>query len=103
MKSTNHNFYGSKKWQRERQLYKQSHPFCERCLSKGLYKPVEIVHHKEHLTEEKSKDARIALNFSNLESLCLDCHNKEHFEGKRSFGTKRRYVFSEHGLIIRDI
>ena len=65
----------------------------------GIYKPVEIVHHREYLNDEKAHDAKIALNFENLESLCFDCHNKEHHKGKPK---KRRYYFNASGLVIKE-
>jgi hypothetical protein len=46
---------------------------CERCPELGY-----IVHHKVRLTEANHTDARIALNHSNLEYVCLACHNAEH-------------------------
>lgn len=100
-KSTNPQFYKNRAWQNERRLYKQQHPFCERCLMLRIYKPTEIVHHREYLDEEKSKDAKIALNFDNLESLCFDCHNKEHHLGQQR-SSKKRFFFNEQGLVIKD-
>lgn len=100
-KSTDPKFYKSGKWVRERNLYRQKHPFCERCLMIGRYRPTEIVHHREYLDDNKAKDAEIALNFRNLEALCFECHNKEHHNGKRR-PIKKRYYFDEKGLVIRD-
>ena len=39
-----------------------------------------IVHHKCYIDTSNVFDSNITLNFENLELLCLDCHNKEHFE-----------------------
>ena len=38
-----------------------------------------IVHHKSYIDMSNIYDADITLNFDNLELLCIDCHNKEHF------------------------
>ena len=38
-----------------------------------------ICHHKKHLNSHNIGDPAVALNQDNLEALCKDCHNKEHF------------------------
>lgn len=73
-------FYASKKWRKCRDAYLSEHPVCERCLLVGRANPAEIVHHKEELNQDNYKDPFISLNPDNLEALCLDCHNKEHFK-----------------------
>ncbi|MEG1913275.1 MAG: HNH endonuclease [Cloacibacillus sp.] len=68
-------FYTSAAWQRCRDGYiKSVHGLCERCG-----KPGYIVHHKEHITDSNEDNPEITLNWANLEYLCLDCHNREHF------------------------
>ena len=100
-RSTDRRFYTSTRWRKERDNYRKAHPFCERCLLHGIYKPTEIVHHIEHLTTEKALDASIALNSDNLEALCLDCHNKEHTTGK--IRRKSRWRFENGELILSEI
>lgn len=39
-----------------------------------------IVHHKCYLDMSNIYNPEVTLNFDNLELLCMDCHNKEHFE-----------------------
>lgn len=70
-------FYNSKTWRDTQRLYKQSkYGICERCKQpKGT-----IVHHKQYLTPYNINDLDVSLSFDNLELLCIDCHNKEHFE-----------------------
>lgn len=71
-------FYKSQAWRRTRAAYLESvNHICERCG-----RPAVIVHHKRYLTPEAVNDPDLALSFDNLEALCRDCHNKEHFEGK---------------------
>ena len=101
-KSTDPKFYKSGKWVRERNLYRQQHPFCERCLMLGIYKPTEIVHHREYLDDNKAKDAKVALNFANLEALCFECHNKEHHNGANR-PKKKRFYFQDGELVLRDL
>jgi len=76
-------FYKSKEWQKCRAAYiKSVGGLCERCLSRGMIVPGYIVHHKCYLTPENIQDTSITLNWDNLEYLCHDCHNNEHFSEK---------------------
>ncbi len=59
-------------WQRVRERYVSTHPFCEECLKKGVLVPVEEVHHKKPLSEGGTHQ------MSNLVSLCKSCHAREH-------------------------
>ena len=87
-------FYKSRAWQSCRASYaKSKHNLCERCMSKGIFKPGEIVHHKIHLTPENIKDPEIALNWDNLELLCRDCHGLAH-------RPEKRYKVDEFGRVI---
>lgn len=65
--------YGSR-WKKVRKLYAESHPFCEKCLERGVPVPVEEVHHIVP-TARGGDDS-----FENLMSLCRSCHNKIHRE-----------------------
>jgi len=77
-------FYKSKAWKHCRAEYaKTANHLCERCLSKGIIKPGEIVHHKIHLTPDNIQDESISLNPENLELLCRDCHALAHKPEKR--------------------
>ena len=79
-KSVQTNFYFKKKWKDARAAYlAHCGGWCERCMAKGLLVPAEIVHHREHLTEETVQDPEKAYGFDNLEALCMRCHNVEHF------------------------
>lgn len=79
MKEYAESFYKSKTWQDCRNAYARSRRhLCERCLSHGIYRTGEIVHHKTHITPANINDPTITLNFDNLELLCRDCHAQEH-------------------------
>ncbi len=68
-------FYQSKAWRSLSKAFLHSKFYiCERCG--GI---AEIAHHKTHLTAANIKDPTISLNAEMLESLCLACHNSEHF------------------------
>lgn len=88
-------FYKTAAWKQCRAAYiKKCGGLCERCLAQGLIRPGYIVHHKKHLTEENVKDPTIALSFDNLEYLCIDCHNAEHFTNKN-----KRYRINVDGSV----
>lgn len=89
MKEYAKEFYNSDAWDACRKTYAQSvGKLCERCMKRGLFTPGVIVHHKIRLTPENITDPNVALNWKNLELLCIECHNKEHAP------TKRRYFWS---------
>lgn len=88
-------FYSSEAWNQCRAGYKKSvGGLCERCLTKGMYVPGEIVHHKVHISPKNISDPGIALNWSNLELLCRECHAEMH--GKK----RKRFKVDEFGRVI---
>ena len=94
-------FYGSKAWQRTRDAYRRkAGGLCERCLSRGLYKPGEIVHHKIHLTEQTVSDPSIALSEDNLELLCRECHAEAHKAEYAKSRRIRRWTVEEGGAVL---
>lgn len=89
-------FYGSGNWQRIRSAYiSKVGGLCERCYKNGLVRAGEIVHHKKHINPDNINDPLITNDFSNLELLCFDCHNKEHMSSKG-----KRYKLDKYGNII---
>ena len=84
-------FYLSKAWKKTRKAYKKSqNGLCERCKGAG-----RIVHHKIYLTPKNINNPLYTLDWSNLELLCYDCHNKEHH--KR---VEDRYFVDELGNVL---
>ena len=61
---------------------------CQRCRKRYGY----IVHHRQHITPENITDPMVTLSHTNLEYLCQECHNKEHF-GDAGL----RYMIGEDG------
>ena len=53
-------------------------PLCERCLKRGLVVPLDIVHHIMPIDTHPE----LRLVMSNLESLCIECHDIEHKEDR---------------------
>lgn len=99
MRSIPQSFYKSKEWKICRQAYLSSvGGLCERCKAQGRIVSAEIVHHKIHLTEENYHNPEISMNFENLEALCQDCHNKEHFDY-----SKPRWKFVDGVLITKEL
>ena len=66
---------------------------CERCAAKGIIRPARIVHHKEYISLDNITDPSVLLSFDNLEALCQDCHNAEHFK------SNKRYRVDEFGRV----
>ena len=87
--------YRSKRWQKTRKIKLQMQPFCERCLKEGIYKEAYIVHHKDYVTDQNYLDDNIFYNLDNLESICIDHHNQEHFS------EKQEYYFDKEGNVVK--
>ncbi len=66
---------------------------CERCGQ-----PAEIAHHKRYITARNVNNPDIALNPANLEALCKNCHNTEHFG--TGGATAAGIAFDENGNVI---
>lgn len=89
-------FYNSSTWRRTAAAYKASkYGVCERCGRPHG----RIVHHKVHITPENINDVDVVLNWDNLELLCIDCHNREHFE--KNLSTREGLKFDELGYLIK--
>lgn len=70
----NSSFYKTKAWRKVSKTYMTSKYYvCERCGQ-----PATICHHKTWLNGSNINDPSIALDFNNLEALCIECHNAEH-------------------------
>ncbi|MDO0995577.1 HNH endonuclease [Staphylococcus borealis] len=93
-RSISQSFYRSTTWKKCRNAYMQSQNYiCERCGGLAV-----ICHHKEWLNEDNYINPHIAYGWDNLEALCLDCHNKEHF-GSNSIDDE--LMFDDNGNIIK--
>lgn len=106
---TRQEFYQTKAWKQIRKnIWLKQSCLCNRChrpvyvngISEYIPKDKRlkgIVHHKEYLTDINFNDDSIALNEDNLEGLCIDCHNKEHFN---TGVTRNDVMFDEEGNLI---
>ena len=87
-------FYRSKEWQHcSREYLASVGGLCERCESRGIIRPAKIVHHKEYISLCNITDPAVLLSHDNLEALCQDCHNAEHFH------CTKRYKVDEFGRV----
>ena len=73
-------YYNSKQWHNLRNYYIRRHPLCEICLSKGIVKAAEEVHHKIPYLRGNTDEERWKLltDEDNLQSLCCECHDEVH-------------------------
>lgn len=70
-------FYWTKEWRRLRKKRLAYDRYeCQVCKRQGKITKANTVHHIKHTTTHPE----LALTFSNLESICATCHNKEHPE-----------------------
>lgn len=89
--------YKCKRWINTRKIkLEQVNYFCERCLKIGLYKNAQIVHHKEYINNLNYIDDDIFYNIDNLEALCQECHNQEHFKQDDT-----DFLFDENGDVVK--
>lgn len=85
-------FYKSSAWRRTRNAYFNSmFGLCERCGEGAV-----IVHHKVYIDIDNINNPDVTLDWSNLEAVCMDCHNKEHFKKK---AVADGCWFDEHGQL----
>lgn len=96
MKEYATSFYNGKAWRKLRKAYLSAHPLCERCIAKGEVTPAKIVHHKTYITPDNISNSDVTLSWDNLEALCQDCHNIEHFGESVTID----YVFDSNGQIV---
>ena len=100
-------FYSSTLWENARgYALKRDRYVCRRCGA-----PATMVHHRVYLTEDNIKDFNFTINPANLESLCDECHKREHDEQrtKKNLSDEKKkireliqpdYVFDANGNII---
>lgn len=74
-------------WKRIRDKYVSQHPFCEKCLEKGVLVPVDEVHHILPLSEGGTHDKE------NLIALCKSCHAKIHADRGDYQESKKKHVY----------
>ncbi|KAA6326447.1 hypothetical protein EZS27_024451 [termite gut metagenome] len=73
-------------WIKLRKAKIMEQPLCEVCLSNGIVKSAEHVHHIVSFMREKNplKRKELAYDFDNLLSVCTNCHNEIHNSSKEN-------------------
>lgn len=90
-------FYNSSKWKYTREVIMQrDFRLCQRCLKEGIHKPADVVHHKVELLDDWS----LALEHSNLESICHLHHTLIHKSTKDDDGIGLECSFDDEGNVI---
>lgn len=87
--------YDSKEWKRLSKLKLQDQPLCQRCLTKnGIVRSADQVHHiKSFLLKNGEIDYTLAYQYSNLMSVCSDCHVAIHCEND---GRNKRKIWEDY-------
>lgn len=97
-------FYESVHWKKTREAFRQyKRGLCEECLKKGIITAGTEVHHIKPLTINNVHNPKIALNWSNLELLCEECHHTLHNEMREATPKghqHRRFSVDENGNVI---
>ncbi|MEE3476859.1 MAG: HNH endonuclease signature motif containing protein [Candidatus Cryptobacteroides sp.] len=94
MRNAQHDYYhsiiGSRKWKNFRRWYLSTHPLCEMCEAEGITRAAQVVHHVIPIQSSKTQEGmrRLAFDYSNLQSLCVECHRKVH-EGSGKYGNRK--------------
>ncbi len=70
--------YNNTAWRQLRNSYLKLHPLCENCLKEGKVVPAEDVHHKRSPFQKGEINWTLLMEPENLQSLCKECHGKEH-------------------------
>lgn len=97
-----HAFYVSKEWKEKRkEIINRDHSECQCCKRNGKIKIVKFkakrkcerayVHHIKHLRD----CPELALEDSNLETLCFDCHELQHIDDRFHFESKKEGYTNE--------
>ncbi|MDL2212120.1 HNH endonuclease [Erysipelotrichaceae bacterium OttesenSCG-928-M19] len=98
-KDKQNKLYHSSRWKKIRLIVISNYNFkCCRCGKITKEKDL-IVHHIVYLNKDNIDDDEIAYGLDNLEPVCINCHNKEHFKKKK----KREIEFDAEGNIINVI
>lgn len=92
---TQKTFYNSAAWRKLSKAFLLSRNYiCERCGA-----PAEIAHHRQYMNPANIDNPAISMNPANLESLCLECHNKEHFS--KGGAIAAGYGFDGNGELVK--
>lgn len=77
--------YNTSHWRKLVAAKKMMNPLCERCLAEGRTTEVQEIHHIIPISRaiDDLQILEYGFDFSNLQSLCMACHERTHQELKR--------------------
>lgn len=81
-------FYVSAKWRRLRARHLHSEPLCRRCKSDGRFVQATVV---DHIFRFVNTADPLAIDPSNLQSLCDRCHNSKSAKERAQGGSKVKH------------
>lgn len=61
------------RWRKASKMYLRAHPFCEKCLEKGIYTKATVV---DHIVPHRG-DQKLFWDENNWQALCKKCHDKK--------------------------
>ncbi len=71
--------YQRREWRELRRAKLRDNPMCECCEDNGRSTPAEDVHHIDSFMHYSGDERyRMAYEYSNLMSLCKQCHKQQH-------------------------
>ncbi len=97
-----HGFYIRKEWKHKRiEIIQRDRFECQHCKRKGKIKVLKVkaknkserayVHHIKHLEDYPE----LALEDSNLETLCFNCHEQQHIKERHKFKNMEGFINEE--------
>ena len=91
----------SKRWKELRAWKLQQNPLCELCQAEGYVTSAIDIHHKTPVESARTPQEMEALCFnpSNLQSLCIPCHQRVHREARSH--TKAAHLQRERDRLER--
>lgn len=84
-------FYNSAAWLKTSKAFAKSKMFLCECCNR----PGDLVHHKVWLTPMNINDPYVTLHWSNLQYVCIECHNRIHGEQDT-----RQMQFDANGQLV---
>ena len=75
--------YQSMKWRRLRATKLRNNPLCEDCLLENRVTPTQEIHHIIPFYVDNEINLKLAYDYDNLVSLCIECHDKRHQKMKK--------------------
>ena len=72
--------YSRMSYRNLRAAYFMQHPLCELCLSQGITKPAQELHHIRRLSSGITDEEQLSLlaDPDNVIALCTECHHQIH-------------------------